>query len=168
MAQWNQLQQLETRYLEQLYHLYSDSFPMELRQFLAPWIESQDWWEITELQSSVTKSRFCVSCWLTRIIKLLSSLTPSRLAAGHLPWLANSSPHRQLLCFIISRNLLPYHALFLTLLLHHIRARIHIMYHTLGFPHIRGEPPLCYWLPSCWKLQQNQSILVQVMNKKLY
>lgn len=45
MAQWNQLQQLETRYLEQLYHLYSDSFPMELRQFLAPWIESQDWWE---------------------------------------------------------------------------------------------------------------------------
>lgn len=44
MAQWNQLQQLETRYLEQLYHLYSDSFPMELRQFLAPWIESQDWW----------------------------------------------------------------------------------------------------------------------------
>uniref|UniRef100_A0A672HKT3 Signal transducer and activator of transcription n=1 Tax=Salarias fasciatus TaxID=181472 RepID=A0A672HKT3_SALFA len=36
MAQWNQLQQLETRYLEQLYHLYSDSFPMELRQFLAP------------------------------------------------------------------------------------------------------------------------------------
>lgn len=44
MAQWNQLQQLETRYLEQLYHLYSDSFPMELRQFLAPWIESQDWY----------------------------------------------------------------------------------------------------------------------------
>lgn len=45
MAQWNQLQQLETRYLEQLYHLYSDSFPMELRQFLAPWIESQDWYK---------------------------------------------------------------------------------------------------------------------------
>lgn len=43
MAQWNQLQQLDTRYLEQLHQLYSDSFPMELRQFLAPWIESQDW-----------------------------------------------------------------------------------------------------------------------------
>ncbi|RXM36129.1 Signal transducer and activator of transcription 3 [Acipenser ruthenus] len=43
MAQWNQLQQLDPRHLEQLYHLYSDSFPMELRQFLAPWIESQDW-----------------------------------------------------------------------------------------------------------------------------
>ncbi|KAL7977147.1 hypothetical protein Chor_009096, partial [Crotalus horridus] len=42
MAQWNQLQQLDTRYLEQLHQLYSDSFPMELRQFLAPWIESQD------------------------------------------------------------------------------------------------------------------------------
>ncbi|OCT59835.1 hypothetical protein XELAEV_18045853mg [Xenopus laevis] len=43
MAQWNQFQQLDTRYLEQLHQLYSDSFPMELRQFLAPWIESQDW-----------------------------------------------------------------------------------------------------------------------------
>lgn len=58
MAQWNQLQQLETRYLEQLYHLYSDSFPMELRQFLAPWIESQDWWEIIELLGSVMKAHF--------------------------------------------------------------------------------------------------------------
>lgn len=48
MAQWNQLQQLDTRYLEQLHQLYSDSFPMELRQFLAPWIESQDWWVLLE------------------------------------------------------------------------------------------------------------------------
>lgn len=58
MAQWNQLQQLETRYLEQLYHLYSDSFPMELRQFLAPWIESQDWYESIEFCTN--KSIFCV------------------------------------------------------------------------------------------------------------
>lgn len=57
MAQWNQLQQLETRYLEQLYHLYSDSFPMELRQFLAPWIESQDWYESIEFRPN--KSLFC-------------------------------------------------------------------------------------------------------------
>lgn len=57
MAQWNQLQQLETRYLEQLYHLYSDSFPMELRQFLAPWIESQDWYESIKFYSN--KSLFC-------------------------------------------------------------------------------------------------------------
>lgn len=60
MAQWNQLQQLETRYLEQLYHLYSDSFPMELRQFLAPWIESQDWWvphsQAVQLHLHKTKS----------------------------------------------------------------------------------------------------------------
>uniref|UniRef100_A0A8C3G3B7 Signal transducer and activator of transcription n=1 Tax=Cyclopterus lumpus TaxID=8103 RepID=A0A8C3G3B7_CYCLU len=54
MAQWNQLQQLETRYLEQLYHLYSDSFPMELRQFLAPWIESQDWAYAANKESHAT------------------------------------------------------------------------------------------------------------------
>uniref|UniRef100_A0A4W4E9C2 Signal transducer and activator of transcription n=1 Tax=Electrophorus electricus TaxID=8005 RepID=A0A4W4E9C2_ELEEL len=54
MAQWNQLQQLETRYVEQLYHLYSDSFPMELRQFLAPWIESQDWAYAANKESHAT------------------------------------------------------------------------------------------------------------------
>ncbi|KPP78955.1 signal transducer and activator of transcription 3-like [Scleropages formosus] len=54
MAQWNQLQQLDPRYLEQLYHLYSDSFPMELRQFLAPWIESQDWGYAANKESHAT------------------------------------------------------------------------------------------------------------------
>ncbi|XP_028675646.1 signal transducer and activator of transcription 3 isoform X6 [Erpetoichthys calabaricus] len=54
MAQWNQLQQLDPRYLEQLYHLYSDSFPMELRQFLAPWIESQDWAYAANKESHAT------------------------------------------------------------------------------------------------------------------
>ncbi|KAJ8284400.1 hypothetical protein COCON_G00032500 [Conger conger] len=54
MALWNQLQQLDTRYLEQLYHLYSESFPMELRQFLAHWIESQDWVYATNSESHAT------------------------------------------------------------------------------------------------------------------
>ncbi|XP_041087288.1 signal transducer and activator of transcription 3-like [Polyodon spathula] len=54
MAQWNQLQQLDPRHLEQLYHLYSDSFPMELRQFLAPWIESQDWTFAANKESHAT------------------------------------------------------------------------------------------------------------------
>lgn len=54
MAQWNQLQQLDTRYLEQLHQLYSDSFPMELRQFLAPWIESQDWAYAANKESHAT------------------------------------------------------------------------------------------------------------------
>ncbi|KAK1798431.1 hypothetical protein P4O66_007888, partial [Electrophorus voltai] len=56
MAQWNQLQQLETRYVEQLYHLYSDSFPMELRQFLAPWIESQDCVKLTKEEKPEKKA----------------------------------------------------------------------------------------------------------------
>ncbi|KAG9474227.1 hypothetical protein GDO78_004505 [Eleutherodactylus coqui] len=54
MTQWNQLQQLDTRYLEQLHQLYSDSFPMELRQFLAPWIESQDWGFAAQKESHAT------------------------------------------------------------------------------------------------------------------
>ncbi|XP_059236200.1 signal transducer and activator of transcription 3 [Mustela nigripes] len=54
MAQWNQLQQLDTRYLEQLHQLYSDSFPMELRQFLAAWIESQDWAYAASKESHAT------------------------------------------------------------------------------------------------------------------
>ncbi|XP_032802147.1 signal transducer and activator of transcription 1-alpha/beta [Petromyzon marinus] len=43
MAQWAQLQQLDTKFLEQVDELYNDSFPMEVRQFLAHWIESHDW-----------------------------------------------------------------------------------------------------------------------------
>uniref|UniRef100_A0A4W3GSM3 Signal transducer and activator of transcription n=1 Tax=Callorhinchus milii TaxID=7868 RepID=A0A4W3GSM3_CALMI len=54
MAQWNQLQQLDTRYLEQLHQLYSDSFPMELRQFLAAWIETQDWAYAASKESHAT------------------------------------------------------------------------------------------------------------------
>uniref|UniRef100_UPI00358F5081 signal transducer and activator of transcription 1-alpha/beta-like isoform X3 n=1 Tax=Myxine glutinosa TaxID=7769 RepID=UPI00358F5081 len=42
MAQWNSLQQLDTKYLNQLDHLY-ENFPMEVRQFLADWLEKQDW-----------------------------------------------------------------------------------------------------------------------------
>ncbi|XP_010174269.1 signal transducer and activator of transcription 3-like, partial [Antrostomus carolinensis] len=46
--------QRDTRYLEQLHQLYSDSFPMELRQFLAPWIESQDWAYAASKESHAT------------------------------------------------------------------------------------------------------------------
>lgn len=43
MAQWYQLQQLESKYLEQVGQLYDDSFPMDIRQYLSQWIESHDW-----------------------------------------------------------------------------------------------------------------------------
>nr|XP_023665878.1 signal transducer and activator of transcription 1-alpha/beta-like isoform X1 [Paramormyrops kingsleyae] len=43
MAQWYQLQQLDSKYLEQLDQLYDDTFPMEIRQYLSQWIESHDW-----------------------------------------------------------------------------------------------------------------------------
>ena len=44
MSQWKQIQQLEIKYLEQVDYLYDDNFPMDIRQVLANWIESQDWW----------------------------------------------------------------------------------------------------------------------------
>ncbi|NXL80112.1 STAT1 protein, partial [Leptocoma aspasia] len=43
MSQWYQLQQLDTKFLEQVHQLYDDSFPMEIRQYLAQWLENQDW-----------------------------------------------------------------------------------------------------------------------------
>ncbi|XP_072105267.1 signal transducer and activator of transcription 1-like isoform X1 [Mobula birostris] len=44
MSQWEKLKQLDTKYLEQLHNLYQDeNFPMDIREYLAHWIESQDW-----------------------------------------------------------------------------------------------------------------------------
>lgn len=43
MAQWGQLQMLDSKYLEQVDQLYDDSFPMDIRQYLSKWIESIDW-----------------------------------------------------------------------------------------------------------------------------
>ncbi|XP_036428606.1 signal transducer and activator of transcription 1-alpha/beta-like [Colossoma macropomum] len=42
MALWHQLQQLDSRYLEQVDQLYDDAFPMEIRQYLSQWIESHE------------------------------------------------------------------------------------------------------------------------------
>ncbi|ELW66589.1 Signal transducer and activator of transcription 1 [Tupaia chinensis] len=41
--QWYELQQLDSKFLEQVHQLYDDSFPMEIRQYLAQWLEKQDW-----------------------------------------------------------------------------------------------------------------------------
>ncbi|XP_070588053.1 signal transducer and activator of transcription 1-alpha/beta [Erythrolamprus reginae] len=43
MSQWAKLQQLDSKYLEHVHQLYDDTFPMEIRQYLAQWLESQDW-----------------------------------------------------------------------------------------------------------------------------
>ncbi|XP_069081977.1 signal transducer and activator of transcription 4 [Pleurodeles waltl] len=43
MAQWSQVQQLEPKFLEQVDQFYDDSFPMDVRDLLAEWIEKQDW-----------------------------------------------------------------------------------------------------------------------------
>ncbi|KAG8124810.1 putative Signal transducer and activator of transcription protein [Naja naja] len=43
MSQWCKLQQLDSKFLEHVHQLYDDNFPMEIRQYLAQWLESQDW-----------------------------------------------------------------------------------------------------------------------------
>lgn len=44
MTQWDQLQQLDTVYSQRAFDLYNgDEFPMEVRHYLAQWIEGQDW-----------------------------------------------------------------------------------------------------------------------------
>ncbi|MGH0116188.1 UNVERIFIED_CONTAM: hypothetical protein FKN15_000115 [Acipenser sinensis] len=57
MTQWYELQQLESKYLEQVDQLYDDSFPMEIRQYLSQWIESQDW-ELAATNDSLATLRF--------------------------------------------------------------------------------------------------------------
>ncbi|XP_061128292.1 signal transducer and activator of transcription 1a isoform X1 [Syngnathus typhle] len=57
MAQWNQLQMLDSKYLEQVDLLYDDSFPMDIRAYLSKWIESIDW-DLVMDQESLAIVRF--------------------------------------------------------------------------------------------------------------
>ncbi|XP_049609198.1 signal transducer and activator of transcription 1a isoform X2 [Syngnathus scovelli] len=57
MAQWNQLQMLDSKYLEQVDLLYDDSFPMDIRAYLSKWIESIDW-DLVMDQESLAVVRF--------------------------------------------------------------------------------------------------------------
>ncbi|XP_054882162.1 signal transducer and activator of transcription 1a isoform X2 [Poeciliopsis prolifica] len=57
MAQWCQLQMLDSKYLEQVDQLYDDSFPMDIRQYLSRWIESIDW-DTVAVQDSLATIRF--------------------------------------------------------------------------------------------------------------
>uniref|UniRef100_A0A3B3S7Z4 Signal transducer and activator of transcription n=1 Tax=Paramormyrops kingsleyae TaxID=1676925 RepID=A0A3B3S7Z4_9TELE len=52
MSQWQQVYQLQGSWQEQVSSLYNDSFPMEIRQALAAWIEEQDW-DVALTQESV-------------------------------------------------------------------------------------------------------------------
>lgn len=57
MAQWCELQMLDSKYKEQVDQLYDDSFPMDIRQYLSKWIESIDWDNVA-VQDSLATVRF--------------------------------------------------------------------------------------------------------------
>ncbi|KAM6474477.1 signal transducer and activator of transcription 2 isoform 1-T1 [Liasis olivaceus] len=53
MSQWQQIQTLDKTHMDQIDHLYSDDcISMEVRQYLAYWIEEQNWSQAVELDSS--------------------------------------------------------------------------------------------------------------------
>ncbi|XP_053482127.1 signal transducer and activator of transcription 1b isoform X1 [Ictalurus furcatus] len=74
MALWYQLQQLDSRYLEQIDQLYDDAFPMEIRQYLSQWIESIDW-DAVALDESLARVRFHEL--LSKLDELYGRLNPS-------------------------------------------------------------------------------------------
>lgn len=75
MTLWNQLQLLDSLYLEQVDQLYDEAFPMEIRQYLSQWIESNDWESVASNVSLAT----------LRFHELLSQLDEhySRLSLGN-------------------------------------------------------------------------------------
>ncbi|XP_016130060.1 signal transducer and activator of transcription 1-alpha/beta-like [Sinocyclocheilus grahami] len=59
MSQWLELQQLDSKFLEQVDQLYDDSFPMAIRQYLSSWIESHDWDHVANVENeSLATVRF--------------------------------------------------------------------------------------------------------------
>lgn len=48
MTQWDRLRQLPAVYTQHLHELYDrDTLPMDVRHYLAAWIEKQEWWRHT-------------------------------------------------------------------------------------------------------------------------
>lgn len=68
MSQWKQIQQLDIKFLEQVDYFYDDNFPMELRQVLANWIESQDWYVAVVLHTD-QKLYFQFHIWISGLRK---------------------------------------------------------------------------------------------------
>lgn len=59
MSQWLELQQLDSKFLEQVDQLYDDTFPMAIRQYLSSWIESHDWDHVANVENeSLATVRF--------------------------------------------------------------------------------------------------------------
>nr|XP_056711592.1 signal transducer and activator of transcription 2 [Euleptes europaea] len=53
MAQWQQIRMLDNVHREQVHHLYSDDcLPMEVREYLAFWIEEQNWNQVMKSDCS--------------------------------------------------------------------------------------------------------------------
>ncbi|KAM9514552.1 signal transducer and activator of transcription 2 [Guaruba guarouba] len=59
MAQWQEVQNLANAYLERIHQLYAEAaLPMAVRQYLAAWIEDQNWRQAAEPLSSHARMLF--------------------------------------------------------------------------------------------------------------
>ncbi|XP_077184690.1 signal transducer and activator of transcription 2 [Paroedura picta] len=89
MAQWQQIRMLDNVYREQVHRLYSEGFlPMEVREYLAYWIEEQNW-------SQMVQSDCSQACWL---FQTMLALLDEQL--GHLVWHAENNSN-----MVIKHNL---------------------------------------------------------------
>ncbi len=64
MALWDKSQRLQGPLLEQMKHLYGPQFPIEVRHYLANWIEAQSW--------SVQYSIFLYATFMVSIVYCIS------------------------------------------------------------------------------------------------
>ncbi|KAM4644076.1 LOW QUALITY PROTEIN: signal transducer and activator of transcription 2 [Amazona ochrocephala] len=75
MAQWQEVQNLANAYLEQIHQLYTGAaLPMAVRQYLAAWIEDQNWRQAAEPLSS--HARMLFHSMLALLGERLGSLGP--------------------------------------------------------------------------------------------
>uniref|UniRef100_A0AAR2J9J6 SH2 domain-containing protein n=1 Tax=Pygocentrus nattereri TaxID=42514 RepID=A0AAR2J9J6_PYGNA len=87
MSQWKQIQQLDMKFLEQVDYFYDDNFPMELRQVLANWIESQDWYGVKHLEDMQDDFDFRYKTLQLRdVIKEIDALVASQLMPELQEW----------------------------------------------------------------------------------
>lgn len=73
MALWEKTQKLSGAQLKDLQSIYGEHFPLELRDYLAPWIELQPWWVLNKENDT------CLVLYVHRVIHNTGTILKSSL-----------------------------------------------------------------------------------------